>query len=145
MATGKGNSFINSFLNLILNATTMTSMAQNASSSPYTSLYWALHTANPGATGNQTTSEAAYTSYARVAAARTTSGFSAATAQVSNPASTVVFPTATGGSETETYCSLGTASSGAGIILWFGPISPSIAVVNGTTPELTTGTSITES
>lgn len=35
------------------------------------SLYVSLHTADPGATGNQTTNECAYTSYARVAVART--------------------------------------------------------------------------
>src|SRR5882762_5387367 len=35
------------------------------------SLYLSLHTADPGVTGDQTTSEATYTSYARVAVART--------------------------------------------------------------------------
>lgn len=35
------------------------------------SLYVSLHTADPGAGGNQTTSECAYTGYARVAVSRT--------------------------------------------------------------------------
>lgn len=39
------------------------------------SLYIALHTADPGATGNQTTSEATYTSYARVGVVRSNSGW----------------------------------------------------------------------
>jgi hypothetical protein len=37
--------------------------------------YVSLHTADPGETGDQTTSEAAYTSYARVSVVRTTSGW----------------------------------------------------------------------
>jgi hypothetical protein len=39
------------------------------------SYYFSLHTADPGEAGDQTTSEAAYTSYARVAVARSGSGF----------------------------------------------------------------------
>lgn len=41
------------------------------------SLYISLHTADPSA-GNQTTSETAYTGYARVAVARTSSGWTVA-------------------------------------------------------------------
>lgn len=42
------------------------------------SLYVSLHTADPGATGDQTTNEASYTSYARVAVARTSGGWTVA-------------------------------------------------------------------
>src|SRR6202000_2694192 len=98
-------------------------------------------TASPGAGGSQTTSEAAYTGYARVAVARTSSGFTVSGANVTLT-SQVNFPAATGGSETETYFSVGTASSGAGEVLYFGPITPSIIVSNGVTPQLTTATSI---
>lgn len=41
-------------------------------------LYVSLHTADPGAGGDQTTNEAAYTSYARVAVARTVAGWTVA-------------------------------------------------------------------
>lgn len=144
MATGKGNTFINDYLKLILNATPIANIADNASSSPLTNLYFALETANPAAAGDQTTSEAAYTSYARVAVARTTGGFTASTAQSSSPVATVSFPAATGGSETETYATLGTATSGSGKLLYYGTITPSLAVANGVTPQLTTASTITE-
>jgi|SRR5579864_9110336 len=143
MAQGKGNSFITSLLELIFNATTMTGVAQNAPS-PITNLYVSLHTASPAATGNQTTNEAAYTSYARVAVARTTGGWTVSGESVS-PAGTIVFPTATGGSETETYWGIGTSASGAGVLLYWGQISPTIAVSSGVTPELTTASTVTES
>lgn len=144
MATGKGATFINDFLKLLLNATAIANIADNAGSSPLTNLYLSLHTANPAASGDQTTSEAAYTSYARVAVARTTGGFTAASAQSSALVATASFPAATGGSETETYAELGTASSGAGKLLYFGQISPTLAVANGVTPQLTTATAISE-
>lgn len=41
-------------------------------------LYVGLHTADPGASGSQTTNECAYTGYARVAIARTSSGWTIA-------------------------------------------------------------------
>src|SRR5688500_12564023 len=107
------------------------------------SLYFALHTADPGEAGSQTTSEAAYTSYARVAVARSGAGFTV-TANSVSPAANVDFPAATGGSETETHFSVGTASSGAGKILYKGAISPTIVVSSGVTPRLTTATAITE-
>jgi hypothetical protein len=144
MTTGKGNAFITSFLELIFNGTTIANIAENASVSPITNIYASLHTADPGAAGNQTTSEAGYTSYARVAVARTGSGWSISGQQVT-PIAAIQFPQATGGSETETYFQVGTASSGAGEQLWHGPISPTIAVSNGVTPILTTATSIGES
>jgi hypothetical protein len=145
MAGGKGSTFENQLLLLIFNATAISSpsLAQNEGSSPLTNLYVSLHTASPGAGGSQTTSEAAYTSYARVAVARTSGGWTVTGGSVS-PAATITFPTATGGSETETYAAVGSASSGAGQILYFGPLSSNIAVVNGVTPQLTTATVITE-
>lgn len=142
---GKGNTTSNNILKLIFNATNWANVADNAASSPLTNLYVALHTANPGASGNQTTSEAAYTSYARVAVARTTGGWTAASAQSTSPVATIAFPQATGGSETETYWSIGTLSSGAGVILYSGTISPNIAVSSGVTPQLTTASTVTES
>lgn len=130
-------------LKLIFNATAYANMADNASSSPFTNLYVSLHTASPGATGNQTTNEAGYTSYARVAVARSGSGWTV-TANSVSPVATIVFPAATGGSETETFFGVGTSSTLAGHLLYFGSISPTIVVSNGVTPELTTGTAVTE-
>ena len=67
----KGNTFENDILKLIFNATAIANIADNAASSPLTNLYASLHTADPGEAGDQTTNETSYTSYARVAVART--------------------------------------------------------------------------
>lgn len=139
----KGNTFENDLLKLIFNATAIANIADNAASSPLTNLYVSLHTADPGEAGSQTTSECAYTSYARVAVARTTGGWTVTNDSVS-PAANIDFPAATGGSETATHWAVGTASSGAGKILYKGAISPTIVISNGVIPRLTTATAITE-
>jgi hypothetical protein len=144
MAGGKGSTYDNDFLKLTFNGTGIANIADNAGSSPLTVLYVSLHTADPGAGGSQTTNEAAYTSYARVAVARTTGGWTVSGSTV-NPAATIVFVTATGGSETETFAAVGTASTGTGKILYRGPITPNIVVSTGVTPELTTTSAMTES
>lgn len=142
---GKGNTFSNDMVKLIFNATAIANIADNAASAPLTNLYVSLHTANPGAAGTQATSEAAYTSYARVAVARTTGGWTAASSQTTSPVSAITFPTATGGSETETFFGVGVASSGATKLLYSGAVSPTIAVSSGVIPQLTTATTVTES
>lgn len=139
----KGNTFNNDLLKLIFNATPIANLADNASSSPITNLYVSLHTSTPGAAGNQTTNEATYGSYARVAVARTSGGWTVTTVSVS-PVATISFPTASSGTETITHIGVGTASSGAGKLLYYGAISPTLAVANGVTPELTTSSTITE-
>lgn len=144
MAGGKATTFDNDLLKLIFNATAIANIADNAASSPLTNLYLSLHTADPGVGGSQTTNEAAYTSYARVAVARSSGGFTVSTNTVVL-AALAAFPAASGGSETETWFAVGTASSGTGKILYRGPITPNIVVSTGVTPQLTTGTTITES
>jgi hypothetical protein len=134
----------NDILGLLFNATAVANIAINATSSPLTNLYVSLHTSSPGASGNQTTNEAAYGSYARVAVARTSGGWTVTGGSVS-PVATIVFPTASSGTETETYVGIGTASSGSGVLLYFGAVSPTIPVVTGTIPQLNTGSVITES
>lgn len=129
-------------LKLYLNATAIANIADNAASGPLTNIEVSLHTSSPGLTGDQTTNEAAYTSYARVAVARTSGGWTI-TNNVANPVAAITFPAATGGSETETFMGLGSAHSGAGVLYWYGAISPTIAVSNGVTPSLTTATAIT--
>jgi hypothetical protein len=139
----KSNTFENDWMKLIFNATPIANMADNAATSPLTNLYVSLHTADPGEAGTQTTSEAAYTSYARVAVARTSGGWTVTNNSVS-PVADISFPAATGGSETETYWAVGTASSGTGKILYSGAISPTIVVSSGVTPKITTASTITE-
>lgn len=140
---GTSTATANNQLKLILNATAWANMADNAASSPLTSLYAALHTADPGAGGTQATSEVTYTSYARVAIARTTGGFTASSAASSSPVATIAFPAGTGGSGTATYWSLGVAASSTTAILWSGTVTPNIVTGNGVTPQLTTASTIT--
>lgn len=141
----KGSTFCNDLLKLILNASAIANIADNAGSSPLTNIYLSLHTADPTAGGSQTSNEISYTGYARVAVARTSGGWTI-TGNVATPASPVTFGTMTGGTGgTVTHIAVGTASSGAGKILWCGAVVSSISVVNGVTPNLTTLTDITES
>src|SRR5574343_755516 len=139
----KGDTFENDLLKLIFNATAIANMADNAAASPLTNLYVSLHTAVPGESGNQTTNECAYTSYARVAVARTSGGWTV-TANSTSPVANIDFPACTGGTETATYAAVGTASSSTGKILYSGAISPSISISSGVTPRLTTASTITE-
>jgi hypothetical protein len=140
----KSNTFENDVLKLIFNAVAVANVADNAASSPLTNLYVALHTADPGEAGDQSTSECTYTGYARVAVARTSGGWTV-TGSSASPAADVLFPACTGGSETATHFSVGTAASGAGKILYSGGLSPTIAISSGITPMISAASSaITE-
>ena len=97
------------------------------------SLYVALHTADPGDAGNQSTSEASYTGYARVAVARSAGGWTVSGNQVSNTA-TVQFGECTAGSAVVTHFSVGLLSSGAGDILYSGALDATRSVSAGITP-----------
>lgn len=132
----------NALLLLIFNATAWANYADNAASSPQTNVHCALHTADPGDSGSMTTSESAYTSYARVNVARSGSGWTV-TANSVSPVATISFPAGTGGSGTVTYFSTGKTGGGATAILFSGTVSPSIVTGNGITPGLTTSTAIT--
>lgn len=139
----KSNAWENDLLKLLFQATAVANIADNAASSPLTNLYVSLHTADPGEAGDQTTNEIAYTSYARVAVARTSGGWTVTNNSVS-PAANIDFPAGTGGSGTATHVGIGTASSGAGKLLYKGPVSPNIVCGNGVTPRIGAGSTITE-
>jgi hypothetical protein len=137
----KGNTFENDLLLLIFNNTDAALIGDATGlrgSSSAGSLYLSLHTADPGEGGNQTTSEAAYTSYARVAVARSGSGWTVTGNAVTN-AALVQFPTATGGSETITHFAVGTASTSTGKILYKGALSASLAVSSSIQPQFSAG------
>lgn len=101
-------------------------------------LYVALHTADPGEAGGQNTSEATYTGYARVAVARDNTGWTCAGNTATNAAQ-IQFGLCTAGSETVTHFSVGTASSGAGQILYSGALNSSLAVSNNVQPTFAAG------
>lgn len=134
----KSNTLENSFLLLLFNATTFADIAENDTSSPATNLYVSLHTADPGETGTQATSEATYGAYARVAVARTSGGWTVATNTVTNAAA-VVFPECTSGSNTITHFGIGIGVSGATVLLYKGALTASLAVSTGIEPQFAAG------
>ena len=102
------------------------------------SFYISLHTGDPGEAGDQTTSETAYTNYARVAVARSGAGWSVSSNTASNAAA-VNFPTCGATGATITHFGVGTASTGAGNLLFSGALTASLAVSNGITPSFAIG------
>lgn len=138
----KGDTFENDLLKLVFNATAIANLAQNGTS-PLTQLFVSLHTADPGEIGAQNASEVAYTGYARVGVARTGAGW-AVTGNVVNPVGPITFGACTANPTVATHWAVGVASSGATKVLYKGPISPSLAIGIGVTPELSTTTNITE-
>lgn len=136
------NTLENALLLLLFNATTFANVAINATSSPITSVHTSLHTADPGEAGDQTTSEATYTSYARVAVVRTSSGWTI-TANSVSPVASITFPAGTGGSGTVTHFGVGNLLTTAGVLWFSGTVTPNIVTGNGVTPSLTTATAIT--
>lgn len=140
----KSNTFENDFLKLIFNATPIANIADNAATSPLTNLYVSLHTADPGEAGDQSTSETAYTGYARVAVARNSGGWTVTGNSVS-PVANIDFGecTALPGSDI-TYIGVGTASSGAGKLLWSGALASAIAMATTVVPRIKNISTITE-
>jgi hypothetical protein len=135
------NAFETALLQLLFNNTDLANVGDAAglqNSAVDGSFYISLHTADPGETGTQTTSEATYTSYARVAVARTSGGWTITGNNASNTAA-INFPAATGGTNTITHFGIGSASSGAGNLFFKGALTSSLAVSSGITPSFAIG------
>lgn len=110
------NTFENDLLLLQYNNTDIANIGDATGlrgSSTAGSFYISLHTAWPGETGDQESDESDYISYARVAVARSSAGFTVSGNSVSNAAA-VTFPKCTGGTSEVFYFGIGTDSSGAG-------------------------------
>jgi hypothetical protein len=122
----KGNTLENQVVALVFNATALPWSNVN--------LFVALHTADPGEAGDQTTNEATYTGYARVSVARDSGGWTVSGNRASNTAE-ITFAECTGGSNTITHVSVGLASSGASPILYKGALTAAINVSNLITPR----------
>lgn len=102
------------------------------------SFYISLHTADPGETGTQSTNEASYTGYARVAVARTAGGWTRTVSTIANTA-LVQFAQCTGGSAIVTHFGIGTDSTGAGNLLMKGALTASLSISNGIQPQFAAG------
>jgi hypothetical protein len=130
-------------LNLIFSATTWANYANNATTTPETNIVAVLHTADPGETGNGSTSEITYAGYARTNVARST-GWTTSSAGSVSPAAIISFPIGTaGGTPIATFFSVGKSGGGTSPILFSGTVTPNITTGNGVTPQLSTSTTIT--
>ena len=114
------NAFSADLLNLVFKGTAIANIADNAASSPLTSLEAALHAAFPGYGGDQTSSEISYTGYQRKPVTRG-AGFTVSGQGVALT-STLSFDLCTGGSATAMFATIGTAHSGGGKILAMCPL-----------------------
>ena len=105
------------------------------------SLYIALHSADPTASGSQSSNEIAYTGYARVAVVRSSAGWTisgSSPTQVAN-AAVVSFPLCTGLTATATYMSIGVGASGATQMLYSGILTSPLSISNNITPSFAIG------
>lgn len=130
----KSTQTCNNLLKLLFNATAWANVADNAAASPLTDLYLSLHTADPGVGNAQTTNETSYTNYVRIAVARTSGGWTVSTNSVTN-AALAQFAQCGATGATITHVAIGTASSGAGNVLYAGALNSSLAVANGIQPQ----------
>ena len=131
------NAFAGDVLKLIFNGEAIAGLADNAVAGPLGSLYLSLHTADPGADGNQGSSEVAYTGYARMPVSRDGAGFTVNDAAM-HPATVVEFGQMTAGEPAlATHLGIGTAESGAGKLLFRLPLTaPGITLNVNTTPRI---------
>lgn len=135
------NAFETEILELIFNNSAIANIGDAGGLQPSAtagSLYVSLHTGDPGEAGDQTTNETAYTNYARVAVARSGAGWTISGNTVSN-AALVQFPQCGVTGATLTYVGVGTASAGAGVLLFSGQLSSSLVVANLIQPQFATG------
>lgn len=140
---GKSSFFDHQTLLLIFNATAIPNIADNAASAPLTTLYVALHSADPTVTGNQSTFEVAYAGYARVPVTRDVAGW-AVVNNVATPVNPILFPICTAGNTSASFFSIGEAPTGNNEILYYGTVIPNMTIAPGSVPELTTASSVTE-
>lgn len=147
--SGKTDAWEFGLLQLIFNGKSFSSLATSVGT---TSLWLGLHTADPGDAGS-TAAEGGYAAYTRALTDRSTgangwtvtSGTSAAVATAS-PNATISFPqVATTSTGTFTFMTVNMSSAAAGsAALYTGTVSPTINFSQNVTPQLTTGSSVTE-
>ncbi len=144
----KGNTFETELLALIFQNANMSLVGDATGlrgSSAAGSLFFALHTADPGEAGDQTTNEVAYTGYARVGVARTSGAFTVSGNAVSLAAAVEFGARSNSGvAVVATHFSVGVASSGAGKILYRGTLTPQMTISEGGIPRINAGQFVTE-
>ena len=137
MAGGKSNTHSQNWLKLVYQAVAWANMADNAATSPFTNIYVELSTGTLTATSAQNTTEAAYTSYARVAVARTTGGWGLSSQTISNVAA-ITFPAATANWGTITHVAIFDAAT-SGNMLMYSALDSSVIINSSDTFEFAAG------
>lgn len=130
----KSTTVCNALLLLIFNATTWNNIAENDTTTPATVLDVALHTADPGIGGAQTTNEIAYTNYARVSVNRNSGGWTVASNAVEN-AALIQFPQCGASGGTATHVSIGVG----GVVLYAGALDDPLTIANKIQPQFAAG------
>jgi hypothetical protein len=136
---GKGNTTSNDILKCILKGIDPTYRNANAT------LYVSLHTADPTATGLQTTNEVAYTDYERRPITKAT-GWTDNGTSFAN-AALIQFPICGAVGATIRYIAIGELNTGgAGQIYYIGQISADLTVITNIQPQFSPGNlQVTES
>lgn len=106
-----------------------------------TSLYVGFHTADPGEAGVQSSNEATYGGYARVAVPRSASGWTideptAGDWRCRNAGVIEGVDRTDVGSQVLTHMSVGSAASGSGFLLYSLPLPTSITITQGRRPTI---------
>ena len=135
--------FENDLVDLIFNGTAISNIADNAATSPLTDLYISLHTADPGESGDQTTNEIAYTNYARLAVARTSSGWTVTDNEAALTSAIEFAAGVSGDTGTITHFGIGTDATGTGRLLARATATPNVVMGDGVVPRLGTDTKFT--
>lgn len=143
----KSNTFENDLMLLLFNNTAIADIGDAGglrATVSAGSLYWSLHTADPGEAGTAVTNETAYTGYARVAAARSGAGFTVTGNSVSPPANVDFGECTASPGAALTHFGIVNTPSGAGKLLYSGTLTPNVTMAVGVIPRIKTTSTITE-
>lgn len=136
----KATAICNSIVGLMYRAAAWANVADNAASSPVTSVYLALHTGNlTAATGAQNENEVAYTDYARKSTSRSATDWAAPSGGSTSNATLQQFPACGVTGATASHVSTGVGASGATAVWHFGALNSSLAIALGITPQFNIG------
>lgn len=106
-------------------------------------VYVALHTADPGEAGNQSTSETSYTNYARQPLAKATAWTDGGSTFTNSEL--IQFPQCGVTGATITHVSIGELATGTGQIFYSGALNSPLTVANLIQPQFAAGSlSVTE-
>ncbi len=134
----KATTTCNNILALIYNATPWANIADNAVSSPITTIQAALATASYNAASNAGSNETVYTNYVRQTVARSVAGWTAPSGGATSNAAAIEYPQC--GVTGATITSMSTAkAAGASEIFHYGDLNSPIAVSNQIQPRFPIG------